>query len=297
MVFSGFVMAWRFAIWPTSRSPLSVNATTDGVVRFPSALAMTTGSPPDMMATQEFVVPRSIPMTLPMVFLLRLLGRRFHRCVPAFARTARGDRHPRWPQHAVMQVVPLLIFFHDRIGRLSLGIHRRHCLMHGGIEGQSHAGNRPDTETAQDLQELLARQLHALDQAVCAARLLSVLERPLQVVQHGKQLSQEALVGVLRVLRLVLLRPFLVVLEFRGQPEIPVLDGLDLPFQGQSLLVGGVWGRLRPLGGRGIGIRRGLLGTRLRLIECTQPACFFYRIVLFSHSAYSRCFTLAIRCR
>src|SRR5256885_11716423 len=101
MVFSGFVMAWRFAIWPTSRSPLSVNATTDGVVRFPSALAMTTGSPPDMMATQEFVVPRSIPMTLPMVFLLQLLGRRFHRCVPAFARTARGDRHPRWPQHAV----------------------------------------------------------------------------------------------------------------------------------------------------------------------------------------------------
>src|SRR5438445_4995249 len=117
------------------------NRTTPSVV----ALAMTTGSPPDMMATQEFVVPRSIPMTLPMVFLLRLLGRRFHRCVPAFARTARGDRHPRWPQHAVMQVVPLLIFFHDRIGRLSLGIHRRHCLMHGGIEGQSHAGNRPDT--------------------------------------------------------------------------------------------------------------------------------------------------------
>src|SRR3989449_7752110 len=130
-------MTCRFAICPTSRSPLSVNPTTDGVVRFPSALAMTTGSPPDMMATQEFVVPRSIPMTLPMVFLLRLLGRRFHRCVPAFARTARGDRHPRWPQHAVMQVVPLLIFFHDRIGRLSLGIHRRHCLMHGGIEGRS----------------------------------------------------------------------------------------------------------------------------------------------------------------
>src|SRR3989442_7441693 len=183
-------MAWLFAMCPSSRSPLSVNVSSDGVVGYPSALAMTTGSLPEMMATQELVVPRSIPMTLPMVFLLRLLGRRFHRCVPAFARTARGDRHPRWPQHAVMQVVPLLIFFHDRIGRLSFGIHRRHCLMHGRIEWQSHAGNPPDTETAQDLQELLARQLHALDQAVRAARLLSVLERPLQVVQHGKQLSQ-----------------------------------------------------------------------------------------------------------
>src|SRR5256886_16138679 len=161
-------MACLFAIWPTSRSPFSVNPTTDGVVRFPSALAMTTGSPPDMMATQEFVVPRSIPMTLPMVFLLRLLGRRFHRCVPAFARTARGHLHPRWPQHAVMQVVPLLIFFHDRIGRPSLGIHRCHCLMHGGIEGQSHAGDRPDAETFFFKQDLLPRHLHSLPPAVLA---------------------------------------------------------------------------------------------------------------------------------
>ncbi len=33
MVFSGLVMAWRLATCPTSRSPLLVNATTDGVVR------------------------------------------------------------------------------------------------------------------------------------------------------------------------------------------------------------------------------------------------------------------------
>src|SRR2546426_686689 len=154
-------MAWRFAIWPTRRSPFSVNPTTDGVVRFPSALAMTTGSPPDMMATQEFVVPRSIPITLPMAFSFpsplnhdrpnhQPLWRRFHRRVPAFVRTARGDRHYCWPQHAVMQVVTLFVFFHDRIRR-----------------------------------------------------------------------------------------PFLVVLEFRGQAEIPVLDGFDLPFQGQSLLFAG----------------------------------------------------------
>ena len=68
-VFSGFVTAWRLATWPTSRSPFLVNATTDGVVRPPSALAMTLGSPPSMTATTEFVVPRSIPMTLLMVCL------------------------------------------------------------------------------------------------------------------------------------------------------------------------------------------------------------------------------------
>jgi hypothetical protein len=32
-VFSGLVTAWRLAGWPTRRSPSSVNATIDGVVR------------------------------------------------------------------------------------------------------------------------------------------------------------------------------------------------------------------------------------------------------------------------
>ena len=39
-------------------------ATTEGVVRLPSALAMTTGWPPSITATQLLVVPRSIPMIL-----------------------------------------------------------------------------------------------------------------------------------------------------------------------------------------------------------------------------------------
>src|SRR3990170_7451793 len=63
-VFSGFVTAWRFATWPTSRSPDLVNPTTDGVIRLPSGLVMTTGSPPSITATTEFVVPRSIPIIL-----------------------------------------------------------------------------------------------------------------------------------------------------------------------------------------------------------------------------------------
>src|SRR5512145_1984650 len=61
-VFCGLVTACRFATCPTSRSPSLVNATTDGVVRPPSAFGMTTGSPPSMTATTELVVPRSMPM-------------------------------------------------------------------------------------------------------------------------------------------------------------------------------------------------------------------------------------------
>ena len=78
IVFSGFVIAWRLATWPTSRSPVFEKATTDGVVRLPSALGMTTGSPPSMTATHEFVVPRSIPIILLIVL------------VPLFTQIRRG---------------------------------------------------------------------------------------------------------------------------------------------------------------------------------------------------------------
>ena len=64
---SGLVTAWRFATWPTMRSPVLENATTLGVVRAPSALGMTTASPPSMTATQLLVVPRSMPIILPMM--------------------------------------------------------------------------------------------------------------------------------------------------------------------------------------------------------------------------------------
>src|SRR5919202_1231657 len=68
IVFSGLVMAWRFATCPTRRSPLLVNATTEGVVRAPSWFAITVGWPASITATTEFVVPRSIPMIFPMSF-------------------------------------------------------------------------------------------------------------------------------------------------------------------------------------------------------------------------------------
>src|SRR3954453_12641994 len=63
-VLVGLVTAWRLATVPTRRSPDWANATTDGVVRPPSAFSMTVGSPPSRTAMHEFVVPRSIPMVL-----------------------------------------------------------------------------------------------------------------------------------------------------------------------------------------------------------------------------------------
>ena len=57
-VFSGFVTACRLAGAPTRRSPPSVNATTEGVVRAPSAFSITVGSPPSRTAMHELVVLR-----------------------------------------------------------------------------------------------------------------------------------------------------------------------------------------------------------------------------------------------
>src|SRR5512139_1178031 len=65
-VFCGLVTAWRLADCPTSTSSSLVKATIEGVVRSPSLFSITRGLPPSMIATQELVVPRSMPMTLAM---------------------------------------------------------------------------------------------------------------------------------------------------------------------------------------------------------------------------------------
>src|SRR5437764_11550315 len=66
MVRSGLVMAWRLATSPTRTSPDLEKPTTDGVVRAPSALGMTVGSPASSTLTTELVVPRSMPTALGM---------------------------------------------------------------------------------------------------------------------------------------------------------------------------------------------------------------------------------------
>ena len=73
-VLAGLVTAWRLAGWPTRRSPSSRMATTEGVVRAPSAFSITFGVLPSMMATHELVVPRSMPIIL----LMRTLSRSFN---------------------------------------------------------------------------------------------------------------------------------------------------------------------------------------------------------------------------
>ena len=81
MVRSTLVTACRLATSPTSTSPDLAKATTDGVVRAPSALAMTVGSPPSRTATTrvrraEVDADRSCHGVLPPVLEVRWVGLR-----------------------------------------------------------------------------------------------------------------------------------------------------------------------------------------------------------------------------
>src|SRR5215510_12420145 len=69
MVLSGLSTVWRLASCPTRRSPVLVNATTEGVKRLPSLLIITVGFPPSITATTEFVVPRSMPTAFAIPYL------------------------------------------------------------------------------------------------------------------------------------------------------------------------------------------------------------------------------------
>src|SRR5689334_22822725 len=169
IVFCGLVTACRLATWPTSRSPSLVKPTTEGVVRPPSALGMTTGSPPSITATQELVVPRSIPMTFPTfrpplvragaasctagsgssdrcyvilfastrMYLFARWRRRFRLIFLLAGCSAFGfcHAHQRWPQHTIVQVIAALIFGGDGSVRISVRLFVCDRFMLGWIEG------------------------------------------------------------------------------------------------------------------------------------------------------------------
>src|SRR5690606_16852376 len=71
-VLVGFVTACLLAGSPTLISPPSTKAITDGVVLFPSELGITTASLPSITETHELVVPKSIPIILPILIYFDL---------------------------------------------------------------------------------------------------------------------------------------------------------------------------------------------------------------------------------
>src|SRR4029453_7485456 len=221
---SGLVTAWRFAIWPTSCSPWSVNATIEGVVRAPSALGMTWGSPPSMSDTHELVVPRSIPITFPIVSSQGGKVGPLDLAVPV-ARCLR-DHHPGRPQQPIPQPVTRLVHLHHRVGRQRSVFLLRHRFVHVRIErlpcrlDPGHAVfGEGSVEFA--LHELDALQ-HSLEVPAAAA---CVLYGAIQVIDRRQQILDEILVPV--AVRLLALAQVALaeVVEVGGEPEQPLLEG------------------------------------------------------------------------
>src|SRR5690606_1187677 len=161
---SALVTAWRRATWPTSCSPSLVHATTDGVVRLPSALGITTGSPPSRAAMTEFVVPRSMPTTLAMLGVLLVLlirdGARRH--IRVALRRPPGHLHQRRAPHFVLEgISSLQLYSHMLLGH-RVGLHVAHRLVEVGIEGPAHRLDGPDAVTRQDVEKLAQGQADSL---------------------------------------------------------------------------------------------------------------------------------------
>src|SRR6478609_9227257 len=124
-VFSALVMAWRLAMCPTSRLPASVTATTLGVVLYPPRFGMTTGVSPSKIATHEFVVPRSMPITR------SILSPSHHQAVSASSLAAFESPYP---------IADCIILGRQRRGALEFG---QSALLHASREvdpGERHPG-------------------------------------------------------------------------------------------------------------------------------------------------------------
>src|SRR5579863_717928 len=92
---SGLVTPCRLAGCPTRRSPSSVKATIEGVVREPSEFSITLGVEPSITATQELVVPRSMPITLAIAISSSFRETTRPRSGPALDGAGFGSTQPR----------------------------------------------------------------------------------------------------------------------------------------------------------------------------------------------------------
>src|SRR4029079_10615866 len=253
------VTAWRFASWPTSRSPVLVKATTLGTVRPPSAEAMTVGSPPSITATTLFVVPRSMPMILAICVVSPVVGSRLvrvgfalggsvellgpvgGRCFPGrgVGVGVRGHGHEGRPHDAVAEAVPAADLLHDVAVVAASARHRRDRLVLARVERAARRGvDLADALALEQCPELPIDRGHALDPGIAGQLGWLGLDRPVEVVGEHQDLADEVLAREAEHRLALLAGPAPVVRELRPLPLEPgevlvglLLDGVALALQ------------------------------------------------------------------
>src|SRR5260221_11272155 len=200
----------------------------EGVVRAPSEFSITLGLPPSMIATQELVVPRSMPMILliavPQSSIRVQVTVRYGVSILVFKRLCDCDQ--RRADDPVVQAVALQHDRYDRIRRRVFRLDRGHRLVPMRIEALARAGHdRREVRLLERGLQLLQRQIQPVAQRL--RRVSRGGERGLETVHYRQQPFGEALypefVGGGDVRRRALADVF----GFRGRPQVGVALLLD----------------------------------------------------------------------
>ena len=226
-VFCGLVIAWRLAIWPTSRSPSSAKATIEGVVRLPSRLGSTAGTSASTTATQLFVVPRSMPR------ILRHDARvcRYRRVLGAAPATDDARRTQQPVVHAVAAL---------QLARPPSA--RRPPDPPGAPPPRAPPGRTARPRPATSLRRRGGAARRASWRRISSTRLQVVGraaggERPLEVVDHRQEVAQQLVGGVAPDLLALALGALAVVVEVGQGAHRAVAQVGDLAAQRLDLLL------------------------------------------------------------
>src|SRR5690349_6290195 len=230
-------------------------ATIEGVVRAPSEFSMTLGCPPSMMATQLFVVPRSMPMIFAMCGSSGI--RDAYLCIRwGFARSTQGadsstaagfrHHHHRRTHHPIVQVIALLHDLHDRVLRL-VARHRGDRLVGVRIEPLSDRIDLGELRLLERGVELLQGELDTGAQRLGIG--VTVGEGRLQRVLHREQAFGELLDAIAMRLGDIGLPLAADVLGVGARPQVRLLHrgGLVFGLLEQGHDVGG-WITVRTVG-------------------------------------------------
>src|SRR5262245_6199025 len=240
-VFWGLVSACCLAICPTRRSPLAVKATMDGVVRLPSREATTWGDPPSITATQEFVVPRSMPMIRPMRGSSIAPSGGCPRTRLSVVRRMRpfiGERgylHPRRAHDTLAQAVAALPLSENGVVRQigsRLGLDG---LVQVRIEEQAVGLDGRHALPRERVLELFVDQANPLREAPLHPG-GQRSERALEVVEDGQDLEDQRLDRILPEFVPLAIDPLSIVVEIRGRAEPRIVEAVALDAQDPEIL-------------------------------------------------------------
>src|ERR1700754_643173 len=179
MVWAAFVTACRLAIWPPRRSPLSVKPTTVGVVRPPSLLGTICTAPPSSTETQQFVVPKSMPIAFP-IYPDLLSCRNFHQ----------GGTN-----QLVAKAVARNDLLYHCVGLVLVRSFRDHCFMNVRIKRFADGWDRFNSQRVEHAVELFPYQIDTTQKVPKLVRLRRFhrrlgFQRAFEIVGNRQQLRR-----------------------------------------------------------------------------------------------------------